>query len=157
MQQLQSPNFYVLDVSDILEEYAYSYALIQLLPEINLQGLIALVTSAKEGPGEDDNVFSYLENSLGNKFETLTDIGYIEQAAAEISENIDLKIIAVSAICNHSTSYFWKWLDPRTLVLAHHHEPSMQQRIQRASVRAMENYIYTTAELTRSNPRHNLY
>lgn len=156
MQQLQTLNFYVIDVSDIINEYNYAYQINQLLPEITIHGLIALVMSAKEGPGEDDIIFSYLEKILQDKFEMLGELEYIEQAAAEICETIDLKIRAVSAICNHSTSYFWKWLDLRTLVLAHHHEPSMQQRIQRASVRAMENYIYATSVITRRVTNYNL-
>lgn len=145
------PSFYVVDVGDVLERYHLEHLINQLFPQITLQGLVAIVLSASDGPGHDEAIVRNIEKWVGEKFEVLPpeDIQSIELLALEICEMVDSKIRMISAFQNHGTAYFWKWLDPRTLVLAHHHDPLIQQQIQFASHRAMENYIHSSANFLR--------
>lgn len=146
----QAPKFYVVDVLDVIEQYQYEHFINQMFPQLTIHGFIAIIMSDGSGPGRDEEIIFNVQKAVGEKFDVLADVQSIEQAALDICESIDIKFRTLSVICHHGTPYFWKWLDQRTLVLAHHHDPFIQQQIQRASIAAMENYIYTTSSMFRS-------
>lgn len=143
------PSFYVLDVGEVIELYQYDHVIHQMFPQITLQSLIAIIFSTPAVPYHDEVILETLSKFLKSKFEAMADIQSIELAIYDIRETLDQKIEMAAAQCNHSTSYFWRWLDSRTLVLAHHHEPSVQHLLQAASIRAMEDYIYQSDLLLR--------
>ncbi len=136
-----APSFYVIDTHAILEEYHSDHLFTQMYPQLTLHGFIALVLSIPNGPRFSEDLTMQLEKILGLRFDILGDLQSIEQAAYFICEQIDIQTRGISSNQNHSVAYFWKWLDSRSLVMAHHNDPSVLQQIQRQSKNAVEAYV----------------